>query len=303
MTIPGGLNLTIAGAVALTLAGSLWQASHAPHWSLVVPTAAVFALAGNTAYALMHEAVHRHFHASSKINEWAGRLLAGFFPTAFCLQRVFHLAHHANNRTEHERFDYYAPGESRLIKALQWYGILTGLYWIGLPLFCVLYFISAGLIDWQRLFDRKGAWFARQTSAREFLDALAAVPVQRARFDIAIAMSVQAVLILGLDLSVTGWLACYAAFAFAWSSLQYTDHAFSPLDRHEGAWNLAVSPLTRLIFLNYHYHLAHHRDPSLPWRDLPGAVRSGDPSPGFWSIYWQMWRGPRPLPVANDAAD
>lgn len=295
MTIPGRLNLAILAVSLAGTAACLWLASHGS-WLIALPGVVVFALINNTNYALMHEAVHRHFHPTPWVNETAGRIVAGTFPTAFALQRVFHLTHHANNRSPAERFDYYAPGENRLVKVLQWYSILTGLYWLALPAFAVVYFLTADLIGWRHLLSRRGDWFARQTSAREFLDSLERVPVWRARADIAIAACLQLALVLALDLTLAGWLVCYAAFAFAWSSLQYTDHAFSPLDAEEGAWNLKVGPLVRKVFLNYHFHLAHHRDPSLPWTDLPKAVQPGDPNPGFWEIYLKMWAGPRPLP-------
>lgn len=299
-TIPGRLNLCILAGTVGVLAGALWIASHAQSWIVVIFAAILFSFFNNTMYALMHEAVHRHFHANSRLNEAAGRFIAGFFPTAFALQRVFHLAHHRNNRSEHERFDYYAPGENVQLKRLQWYSILTGLYWLALPTFAVIYFFTADLIRWRHLFERRGAWFAKQTSAQEFLDALDGVSLSRVRADIIIAVAVQAALIWLLDLSLAGWAVCYAAFAFNWSSLQYTDHAFSPLDAEEGAWNLKVHPLVRGVFLNYHYHLVHHRDPSLCWTVLPQHAQPGDPSPSFWSIYRQMWAGPRPLPSGLD---
>lgn len=298
--IPGALNLAVT-TIAIAVAGAaLWLASHGGHWVLILAAAVVFSFAGNTLYALMHEAVHRHFHKSAAINETAGRIIAGFFPTAFALQRVFHLAHHRNSRTEHERFDYYAPGENVFLKRVQWYMILTGVYWLGPPSFAVVYFFTADLFRWRHLFGDKSAWFAKQTSAQAFLDALEAVSITRVRADILIAVAAQAAMIWVLDLSLLGWIACYAAFAINWSSLQYTDHAFSPLDNTEGAWNLRVPRLVRGIFLNYHYHLVHHRNPALCWTDLPNHVRPDDPSPSFWAIYVQMWRGPRPLP--DDAA-
>lgn len=297
MTPVGGrANLLILAATVAGLMLCLWAASHTGSWLVFLGAALVFSFLNNTMYALMHEAVHRHFHENPRINENAGRFIAGFFPTAFALQRVFHLAHHANNRTEHERFDYYAPGENKALKFAQWYCILTGLYWTALPLFAVIYFFAADLLRWRHLFGEKGAWFAKQTSAQEFLDALDGVGVARARLDIALAFAVQVTLVLVLDLSLAGWAVCYAAFAVNWSSLQYTDHAFSELDRHDGAWNLRVNPLVRWVFLNYHYHLVHHRDPSIPWRALPAHARPDDPNPTFWSIYLRMWGGPRPLP-------
>ena len=106
----------------------------------------------------------------------------------------------------------------------------------------------------------------------------------------------QAFLWWSLALDWTGWLACYWAFGINWSSLQYTDHAWSPRDVHEGAWNLRFWPLTQVIFLNYNLHLVHHRQPHIPWLDLPRFVRTSDPNPTFWSIYLPLWAGAQPAP-------
>lgn len=301
--IPGRLNLVILGSCILIASALLYTASHADSLFVVLFAAVAFSFVANTFYSLMHEAVHRHFHRNLTINEIAGRIASGFFPTAFSLQRVFHLAHHRNNRTELERFDYYAPHENRALKVLQWYLILTGVYWVTSPAFCVLYFFTAELFDWKRLFGLKGDWFARQTSAEAFLEVLSTVPVWLARIDVLIALGIQVTLIITLDLSAWGWVICYACFAVNWSGLQYTDHAFSEIDGREGAWNLRVSPLIRTLFLNYHFHLVHHRDPSIPWTQLPKFVRPGDPNPSFWQIYLKMWKGPRPLPDTAKSAD
>jgi fatty acid desaturase len=78
-----------------------------------------------------------------------------------------------------------------------------------------------------------------------------------------------------------------------WSALQYADHAFSPLDPKDDAWNLKVNPVVRALFLNYHHHLAHHNAPQVPWLHLPKLVRPDSAQPSFWRIYLRMWRGPR----------
>ncbi len=77
---------------------------------------------------------------------------------------------------------------------------------------------------------------------------------------------------------------------FAWSSLQYTDHAFSPFDCKNGAWNLRVPRWLRAVFLNYHLHLAHHRHPELSWRELPRHAGEGL---HFFTVWLSCWRGPR----------
>jgi len=293
--IPARLNLVLlAGSVALA-ASCLCLASNGSWLPLRFGAAIVFSFVNNTIFSLMHEAVHGVFHPNEIINATAGRIGAAFFPTAFSLQRAFHLAHHRNNRSDCERFDYYGPQESHFLKFLQWYCILAGPYWISAPLFCLIYAVTAGLVPWTRLIVPDSR-IGRQTSAKPFLESLRNVHPLIARVDIASSVAIQVTMIYLLHLNLAGWALCYACFALNWSSLQYADHAFSSLDRHEGAWNLRVNPVVRLIFLNYHYHLAHHREPGRPWTELPRLVRPEDPNPSFWSIYLRMWAGPRPLP-------
>jgi fatty acid desaturase len=296
--IPARLNLALlAGAITVT-ASFLYVASNGGSWGLRIAAAIAFSFVNNTIFSLMHEAVHGVFHPNATINEAAGRISAAFFPTAFSLQRTFHLAHHRNNRSDCERFDYYGPQENRFLKRAQWYCILTGLYWAASPVFCIIYALTAGIVPWTRLLAPDNR-LGRQTSAEPFLESLRSVTPMTARIDVALSAAIQAAMIYLLDLNLAGWALCYACFAVNWSSLQYTDHAFSSLDRQEGAWNLRVNPVVRLIFLNYHHHLVHHREPGIPWTELPRLVRAEDPSPTFWSIYLKMWKGPRPLPEAT----
>jgi fatty acid desaturase len=292
--IPGPLNLLLLAGAVVTAAFLLWTASHAG-LPAVLAAAVAFSFINNTIFSLMHEAVHGTFHSNRLVNETAGRIAAALFPTAFSLQRVFHLSHHRNNRSERERFDYFVPGENRVLKCLQWYCILTGLYWFSAPLFCLIYGCTVGVVPWSNLFT-SGNRFARQTSAETFLEALQDAPPATVRLDVAASVLVQIGLFYVLDLSIAGWAWCYAFFAVNWSSLQYADHAFSALDKYEGAWNLRVNSVVRLLFLNYHFHLVHHRSPGIPWIHLPKFVRPGDAQRSFWSVYLSMWLGPRRLP-------
>jgi fatty acid desaturase len=142
---------------------------------------------------------------------------------------------------------------------------------------------------------------ARQTGADAYLGSLDDAPAATIRLETVMSALVQGAMVIGLDLTLLGWGCCYAAFAVNWSALQYADHAWSPLDVREGAWNLRVNPLVRLVFLNYHHHLAHHRHPKVPWIHLPQLVDPAAPRPRFIHVWLQMWRGPRPYP-ARDAA-
>ena len=288
--LPGRLNIALTIIVAAACCGALWAASHAP-LGPALAAAVAFSFVGNTMFSLLHESVHGIAHPSRRVNEALGRFAAAFFPTALSLQRVFHLAHHARNRTEDEQFDYIRPTDRPLLKRAQWYAILTGLYWVFVPLGGLAYLLIPAAFTRAR-----SSSTASQTGAASMFAMLDQAPRTAIRLELLFTIGLQLALFFALDLTAAGWLLCYGAFAVNWSSLQYTDHAFSKLDVRDGAWNLRVSPVTRALFLNYHHHLAHHRHPQVPWLHLGRYVDPSEEQPSFWKIYLEMWRGPRPLP-------
>jgi fatty acid desaturase len=288
--IPGTLNLALTVAAASACCGALWAASHGSPWQIAL-AAIAFSFVNNTMFSLLHESVHGIGHANRRVNESLGTFAAAFFPTSLSLQRVFHLAHHARNRTVDEQFDYIRPSDRPLLKRAQWYAILTGLYWVFVPLGGLAYLLWPSAF---RIARRDAS--ASQTGASSMFAHLDEAPRTRIRLELLFTVLVQAAMFVLLDLTATGWLLCYAAFAVNWSSLQYTDHAFSKLDVRDGAWNLRVNPVTRALFLNYHHHLAHHRHPHVPWLHLGRYIDPAEERPSFWRIYFRMWRGPRPLP-------
>lgn len=293
--IPARLNLALLGAVSLACAGLLRGASHAPGPWATAACAVLFAAAANTAFALLHEAVHGVFSPRRGVNEWAGRLAAAWFPTGFAMQRAYHLTHHRNNRSRLEQFDLIHDGDVRWLKLAQWYAILTGVYWAMTVAGALAYLVVPRALR-ARLLAAAGSRAAEQTSAGPYHAALDALDPFAARLEILLSFGLQAALFVLLDLSPGGWLACYAAFGLAWSSLQYADHAFSPLDPRDGAWNLRVGRIARAVFLNYHFHRAHHRNPRVPWSRLPETADRDQPQPTFWRVWRAMWGGPRREP-------
>lgn len=293
-------NWAILGFAVIGNAGLLWLAAHAVSTLIGIGTAIGFAFLGNTTFSLLHEAVHGKFDRDPARNRLAGQAAAAFFPTSFTLQTVLHLTHHRNNRSDVERFDYIGTDENVPLKTFQWFTILTGLYWLSIPLFWVFYSFFGSLIPWQKLMPSEGR-FARQTSAGAFLDSARELPISRIRIELTASLAVQAGLFWLLDLTWASWLACYFAFGLMWSSLQYADHAFSVLDRHEGAWNLKVSRFTHALFLHYHDHLEHHRDVMVRWQDLPRAA-ANVPKRSWLAMLYVMWRGPRLLPGTVQSA-
>ena len=265
--IPARLNLGLLVTAIVVSAALLVAASHASHWTLQLAAAVGFSFTANTLFSLMHESVHGLLHPLPAVNRWGGRVAAAFFPTSLSLQRGFHLTHHRNNRSPLERFDYIEPGDIAWLKHAQWYAILTGLYWLVTVAGLLIYLVAPIFLSLPIL-RRAASRTAQQTSSRAYLAVFDETDPRVARAELLGSLAIQVLLFFALGLTVAGWLLCYAAFAVNWSALQYADHAFSPLDAHDGAWNLRVNPLTRALFLNYHFHLAHHRHPQTPWLHL-----------------------------------
>jgi len=220
--IPNTLNIALSLLAAASACALLWLVAHAQHLAVRLLGAIAFSYVNNTLFSLLHESVHGVFHRSPRVNDRFGRWLAAFFPTSFTLQRYFHLGHHRRNRSKAERFDYIAPGESALLKKVEWYGVLTGVYWLCPPLSCVLFFAGA--------LHAKHAPWSRQTGFDGMVDGVERLPGLPVRLEILFAALWQIALVRALHLTGAGWLLCYSAFAINWSSLQYADHAWSPLD-------------------------------------------------------------------------
>lgn len=293
--IPGTLNVCLLMGTSWVAGWLLHLASHAPTWWQVTLAVLGFSFVNNTIFSLLHESVHGIFHRNRRVNEWAGRSAAAFFPTALTFQRIFHLRHHRNNRTEVEQFDYLRPTDNRVLKYAQWYAILTGLYWMASPLGMLLYLIWPGAfrMKWLRAEDSR---VAQQTAADAMLEGFDNAPTNRIRWEILFTLLMQVALVWLAQATWQGWLLCYAAFAVNWSSLQYADHAWSEFDVREGAWNLRVNKLVQWLFLNYHHHKAHHQHPEVSWFNLSEHVDFSEQRPSFFKIWLSMWRGPRPLP-------
>lgn len=301
--IPVVQNVAIAAAAMAVSLACLWWAAHSGAWWQIALAAFVFSFTNNTIFALHHEAVHGSFHPNRRVNDAAGVVFAAFFPTIFSIQRISHLGHHRRNRTDEELYDYYLPHQSWALKTYWIYCLLTGFYWAIIPVAALLYVI------WPWAF--RARWFqdgpARWWGFRPFVQDIAAAPISRVWLEGVASVCLQVAIFVALDLTFLAWLACYWAFGINWSSVQYTDHAESPRDVIEGAWNLRFTRASQWLFLNYNLHLAHHREPKIPWVHLPQRVRAGDPNPSFWTIYLRLWLGakaappgPGPVPLGRD---
>ena len=295
----GILNTLI---LILSLATSwfcLWAASHL-EVGYALLAAWFFSLVANTPFALMHEAIHGVGCSTRRWNELLGIVSGWAFPTSYTMQRMAHEGHHRRNRTDQELYDYYLPGQSKMVRNLWLYlGNLLGLYWWSV-VFSNLIYLLAPWAYRSRFFVER---LAPSLGFGPYVADLAKLPPVRVWCEIALTFGYQAVLIYSLDLNATGLIVCYWAFALHWSVLQYADHAWSPRDIRNGAWNLRVLPPFRWIALNYHCHLAHHQHPEAPWYKLPKLVDPATPQPSFWRVYLSLWKGVRPAPPMGAPAD
>jgi fatty acid desaturase len=290
--LPGRLNLLISFLTVVTCAALLYWTERQTTWWFFLLGAVLFSFAGNTAFSMLHEAVHGLAHKNRRVNNNIGRVMAALFPTSFTMQQLYHLGHHRRNRTDAEMFDLYYPGDNLFLKKFIIFGTVFGIYWTTPFISCLLFLINP---RWVLSSDFKDSKFMQSISASHMLGglekALAKTSVVRA--EIVFMLLFQAMLFVLLGLSWTTWFACYLAFAINWGSLQYADHVGSKRDIREGAWNLKVNPIAQKVFLNYHLHLVHHRYPNLPWIHLPKLVRHEDPMPTYAAKLWEFLTGPR----------
>ena len=290
--IPEKINIAIYILILPMTWALLWVGSHATlPYALLAAWA--FSIVNNTPFSLMHEAVHGTFSNNRFRNNLFGVLSAVMFPTSFTIQKIAHLGHHKRNRTDRELYDYYLPTQSKRLRDFWLYaGNLFGLYWFMIPFSCLIYLVAPWLYT--------SRWFiqgpARHLGFEPYVEEIAQHSKLKIWLECLLALVYQVVLFRALDLNWQGWLLCHWAFALHWSALQYVDHAWSPRDIINGAWNLKVLPVSRAFALNYHYHLAHHRFPKLPWIHLPKFVDPKERQPTFWSIYFSLWGGTRPAP-------
>ena len=293
------LNAILLLLSLMLSAASLWMASHVD-WAYAVLAIWFFALINNLPFALMHEAVHGIAAGSRGMNTLIGTLAGWAFPTSFSMQRIAHLGHHRRNRTDRELYDYYLPGQSRAVRNLWLYaGNLLGLYW-WCVIFSNLVYALAPWIYRSRIFVER---VAPALGFGPYVAELAELAPARGWAEIVLAFSYQLAIYYLLDLNPLAYFLCNMAFALHWSVLQYADHAWSARDITNGAWNLKVLPPFRWIALNYHYHLAHHQQPQLPWYELPKHVDQSTRQPSFWRVYFSLWKGVRPAPPMGAPAD
>ena len=286
--IPSKLNTALAIGVCAAQLGLLIAASHAPGWWIVLP-AGLFSLLFMLNFALLHEASHGILHHAPRANRWLGLVTGLTFPASAAMLRVTHLAHHRCNRTDHEMFDLYYPGEGpwlRLVKWLQWYSIIGGLFYLVILPGSLLFAVAEPLLQTRP--------FRKARSARQLFTMATDDDRAQARTEILAIAALYTVLLASGALTWLPMLLLFACGGFHWSTRQYVAHAAAPRRVLDGAHTLATSRLHALLVLNSTYDEAHHRWPTAPWTELPRLSAACRPAVPFWRTYLKQWLGPRP---------
>ncbi len=286
MPIPDRLNAGLVATVSLAAVGLLWLSSRASTWYETLGCAIVFSYLMLTNYALLHDATHDTLHSHPRINRWLGRITGTWFPVPFSMVHYTHRSHHRFNRTDAEMFDLYYPTDNLWLKYIQWYSILCGLFWPLVPLGAILISTVPHVLRTRILAS------ASPSRGLSYLSRIPLDVVRRTRWETLAIGSVFWLLFWLLELSWTGVLACYACFAFNWSTRQYITHAYSPRDVIDGAFNLRHNSLMDWVLLHGQWDLNHHRHPDVSWYYLPRLCADRSPERGYVRQYFRQWRGP-----------
>jgi len=283
--IPGRLNVLLAISIQIIAFSLLWLASRLDLiWS--IPIGIIFSFVLLTNYALMHESAHHFLHKSKKINYIFGVLTHSLFPKSFTMFEIAHKMHHRGNRTDHELFDYYYPKDNKITKNIQWYGILSGIYYPLVPLGNLV----MALTPW--LFHTKP--FRESEFSSILFTEFKGKVVTRVRFEVLFTVLFWIAMWTILNLHWQSVLILYACFGFNWATRQYVTHAWTPRDVIEGAANLKVSKLHGMILLNGQWDHSHHKFPYLPWSELSNPRYHTHKPTSYFKRWLSLWKGMRP---------
>lgn len=283
--IPNRLNVALVVMASGSMIFLLWAASYWQGvWVFLIGL--IFALIYQTLYALLHEATHGVLHATPYMNNILGRVCATLYPTSYTLMRHSHIVHHCCNRSDHEMFDCYYPGDKLLYKRIQWYAIVSGLYWPLIPIGGLLLLFLPSLL--------KNHFWQKFKSTNVAFSELTEKDLKIIRLELAGAALWFVFLFLLLDLHWKQTLILYLMGGFLWSTRQYVTHAFTKRDVVHGALNLKTSWLMDKFVLHGGWDLVHHQNPHLSWKHLPEMAEHSKPRVPFWPQYFRLWKGPVP---------
>lgn len=245
----------------------------------------VFVLTMNSVYFAIHEAEHGLLFSDRKINHAAGTVLSVFLPASYTLIRNIHLAHHIHNRSDEEVFDVYSSDDPAWWKKLQFFGILTGGFWLTLVIGnLALAIIPMRWLSRAAQFDRPSATVMKYVNRHNRW---------RIRAEAWTVILFHSTIAWWLGWTAIRYAVIYAAFGISWSTLQYVHHYGTCRDVLRGAKNLRYGRVLDFLWLKHGWHLTHHLHPTVSWLYLEEIASDEEPrTESLASAYFKMWRGP-----------
>jgi fatty acid desaturase len=291
--IPSAMNATVIAIQITCVFACFWSAAFVSNWWAMAAIAVAFGVLMNSVYSIIHEAEHAMLFESRRLNEWAGIMMALLFPAPFHLLRQGHLGHHMRNRSDDEAFDLYFEGDNVVWKWLVWLGILTGLYYVLVVASNVLAVFMPFIFDRKHFRVERHMRVDRASAA--FLESFNSQYLRWIWAEGVAAVLLHGLIVWGMRIPVSHYVAMYGAFGFMWSAMQYVHHFGTERHVTRGARNLFIFRPLDAIWLNHNWHLAHHEHPTVPWIHLPHlAEEGGHRRRGFLPWYYlKMWAGPK----------
>ena len=256
------LNAVLVGVLpSVLLTASSW-------WALLL---ILIYLSAPLHWALIHEASHRLLHPLPWINRLLGRVLGILFLCPFDILRVGHLCHHALNGRASDRPELYdADRIPRWRARLVYYFRLSfGLYMAELVV-TLLIFLPRPLV---RRVARTLAYDGNDDSLKipdiAEQQLTSSERIWSIRFD-----ALVIVLVWGLAIWFYGWISwLFIAAVLARGTLvsifDNAPHYGMPLGDLRQGHDTRLRPAFRWLVLNANFHGTHHRNPTLPWSELP----------------------------------
>jgi fatty acid desaturase len=268
--IPNARNVVAVGATLLQSFGVVIAAAVVDTWWSYL-LAFVLMTRGHVCLNILgHEAAHRLLFSNRRANDWVGRLLAYSSYQAMLAYRRAHFAHHR---------DEMGPDEPD-----------ASLY-AGYP-------VSAD--SWRRKLTRDAVGISAYKNFRVLFGA-----IRKGKSEALQILAVHVVM-LGVSIAFMRPLA-YVVWIASWSTLWRVSNRLRAIaehggmirsrDRRETTHVIRQTLLARYWMVPYHtgWHLAHHVDMGVPWRNLPRLhdelVASGWITPDLeYPSYRAFWK-------------
>ena len=248
-------------------------------------------------YTVAHEAVHRKlFPSRPRLNDLVGAALMLPLVAPFTVYRKIHGFHHGANRRDpesaaldHFRVSASAPAWQRArFRAVWFFYVFMGGFFLH-TLATILIFLAVPPKRAERISPVFRAWPMR-LRVRAWGEFAAGVGLHIAA---------------GLWLGAAAWFALLGlptlVFAWVWSLLLYVYHyrtSVGPDVRHN-VRSLPRQPFFSWLLLNFNEHSTHHRDPSIPWYQLPerryqlpDSHKANENVASLAAAVWQQRHGP-----------